>query len=286
MTSARTQERIEAITGQPVLRLHALSGGCVGDVYRVELNAGPGVVAKVGEAGSGLALEGRMLAYLREHSDLPVPDVLSAEDELLLMSLLDGSGGLNASAQTDAGEKVAALHNISSERGFGFDVDTVIGGLHQPNPWTTSWVEFFRDQRLMAMGREAHRAGRLPASTLKRLDQFCADVGRWITEPEKPSLIHGDMWGGNVLAAGGRITGFIDPAIYYADAEIELAFTTMFNTFGDLFFKSYQRQRTIRPGFFEERLDIYNLYPLLVHVRLFGGSYVASVEGTLKRFGY
>ena len=94
------------------------------------------------------------------------------------------------------------------------------------------------------------------------------------------------MWGGNVLVKGGRIAGFVDPAIYYADPEIELAFSTLFSTFGDAFFARYAELRPLRPGFFEERCDIYNLYPLLVHVRLFGGGYVGSVSGTLSRFGY
>ena len=94
------------------------------------------------------------------------------------------------------------------------------------------------------------------------------------------------MWGGNVLVREGRIAGFVDPAIYYADAEIELAFSTLFSTFGEPFFARYGEIRPMRPGFFEQRRDIYNLYPLLVHTRLFGGHYAGAVKRTLKRFGY
>ena len=100
------------------------------------------------------------------------------------------------------------------------------------------------------------------------------------------SLIHGDVWTTNVLARNGRVTGFIDPAIYYAHAEIELAFTTLFGTFDEDFLRRYEELRPIAPGFMEVRRDIYNLYPLLVHVRLFGGGYVASVESILHRFGF
>jgi len=81
------------------------------------------------------------------------------------------------------------------------------------------------------------------------------------------------------------LPGFVDPAIYYADAEVELAFATLFSTFTDPFFRRYAELRPIRPGFREARRDIYNLYPLLVHVRLFGGDYVRSVDRTLARFG-
>jgi fructosamine-3-kinase len=99
-------------------------------------------------------------------------------------------------------------------------------------------------------------------------------------------LIHGDVWTTNVLASGEEITAFLDPAIYFAHSEIELAFTKLFGTFGRSFFDHYHQLRPIEAGFFEERCDLYNLYPLLVHVRLFGGTYVASVERILKRFGF
>lgn len=282
---AETAAAIEAVTGARAVRVERLAGGCVGDVYKVLLSDGETVAAKAGGAGSGLRMEGFMLRYLAGHSALPVPAVLHEDDSLLLMSYLDGGGGLNAGAQRHAADLVAALHGVTADR-FGFPCDTVIGGLAQPNPWSGSWRTFFRDQRLMAMGNDARRAGRLPGAMMTRLEKFCAKLDRWIGEPAAPSLIHGDMWSGNVLAKDGGIAGFIDPAIYYADAEIELAFTTLFGTFSDAFFDRYQDHRPIAPGFFEERRDIYTLYPLLVHVRLFGGSYVGSVDRTLSRFGF
>jgi fructosamine-3-kinase len=177
------------------------------------------------------------------------------------------------------------LHNVRGDH-FGFERDTLIGGLHQPNPRTTSWIDFFRDQRLFYMADEAARVDQLPGHFLHRLDQFAAHLGDWLSEPVHPSLIHGDAWTTNILASGGRITGFLDPAIYYAHPEIELAFMTLFNTFGTAFFRRYNELRPIQAGFFETRCDIYNLYPLLVHVRLFGGNYVASVDSILRRFGF
>lgn len=282
---SQTTDIIERLTGALIERTSAMGGGCVGDVYKVALSDGETLVAKVGDAGSGLALEGDMLRYLSNHSSLPVPDVLHADDTLLLMTLMPAGGSLNGSAQIHAADLVAALHDVSAGT-FGFPFDTVIGGLHQPNPEMTSWLSFFAEHRLMEMGRQGLNAGRLPSGLMKRLENFAGNLTRWLEEPSRPSLIHGDMWGGNVLANEGRISGFIDPAIYFADPEIELAFTTLFSTFGNEFFSRYNEHRPLRPGFFEERRDIYNLYPLLVHVRLFGGSYVRSVDGTLRKFGF
>jgi fructosamine-3-kinase len=291
MRHTRLSERIESIVGQRPDRIFALSGGCVGDVFKAEMPSGRDLVVKLGDGSdnnphTGLALEGRMLVHLATHTALTVPKVICVDGDLLLMEALPSGGSLDGEAQRHAAPLVAALHDVTTGQGFGFEYDTLIGGLHQPNPWTASWLEFFAEQRLMYMGREAERAGRLPHSIMSRLERFASGLDRWIAEPARPSLIHGDLWSGNILSAGGRITGFIDPAIYYADAEIELAFTTLFGTFGDAFFDAYHELRPIQPGFFEERREIYTLYPLLVHARLFGGAYVDSVDRTLKRFGF
>lgn len=278
--------QIESALGQRPAALRALSGGCIGEVYRVDLAGGRAIVAKVADGlGASLDIEGQMLRYLAQHSRLPVPEVLHSSDTLLLMTFISGDSFLDDAAQRHAAELLADLHGVRGET-FGLDWDTLIGGLPQPNPPTASWLDFFRDHRLLYMGKEAARVGQLPTNFLPRLEKFGARLDRWLSEPEHPSLIHGDMWTTNILAAGGRITGFLDPAIYYAHPEIELAFSTLFNTFDAAFFRRYQELRPIPPGFFEERRDIYNLYPLLVHVRLFGGGYVGSVDRILRHFGF
>jgi fructosamine-3-kinase len=255
-------------------------------VYRVWLPDKSSIVAKVAD-GSGLKLdiEGYMLGYLREHSRLPVPAVLHSSETLLLMEFMEGSSDLDEASQRHAAEFLADLHSIRGDY-FGLERDTLIGSLPQPNPQTDSWITFFREHRLLYMGREAEGAGRLPQPMLERLMRFSEHLHRWLLEPEYPSLIHGDMWTTNILASGGRITAFLDPAVYYGHPEIELAFSTLFNTFGSAFFQRYEAIRPLPPGFFEIRREIYNLYPLLVHVRLFGSSYVVSVDRTLRKFGF
>ena len=275
------EDAIARATGSSCARMTPMGGGCIAQVYKVVLENGRTIVAKVG--GDGLALEGNMLDYLADH--LPVPGVILAEDGLLLMEHLESGGPLDGGAQVHAADLLARLHGVTHDR-FGFDKPTLIGGLHQPNGQNMSWLAFFRDHRLLYMGRQAVDAGRLPGAVLTRIEALAGRLDEWLTEPERPSLIHGDMWGGNVLCRDGRISGFVDPAIYYADPEIELAFSTLFGTFGDAFFGRYRELRPLAARFFEERRDLYNLYPLLVHVRLFGGAYVGQVERTLGRFGF
>ncbi len=282
MTSPR--KRIAAALGVASVELTPLAGGCVGEVYRVRLADGGSLVAKLGPPDGALAVEAWMLGYLAQHTALPVPEVLHASDSLLLMSHIESGDAITPAAETHAAELLAALH-AETAPAFGLERDTVIGGLAQPNPPCPAWIPFFRDHRLLYMGREALDAGRLPVEIMGRLERLAGQLDRWLEEPDRPSLIHGDMWGGNVLVRAGRIAGFVDPAIYHADAEIELAFSTLFSTFGETFFRRYDEIRPIRPGFFEVRRELYNLWPLLVHVRLFGGGYMSSVERTLAKLG-
>jgi fructosamine-3-kinase len=276
---------IEASLGERLRSARPLGGGCIGEVYKVELEDGSPLVAKVDRKGeSHLGREAYMLRYLREKSELPVPEVYHGSETLLLMEFVEGSSRFSEGAERHAAELLAALHRITAGS-YGHERDTLIGSLDQPNPPTPSWAEFFREHRLLYMARVAHEAGRLPGGDLERVERLAGRVDDLIGDPNPPALIHGDVWSANVLAKGARITAFLDPALYHADPEIELAFISLFNSFGGPFRERYAEIRPVDQAFFETRRDLYNLYPLLVHVYYFGGGYVDSVQGTLRRFG-
>ena len=178
------KQNIQQIVGTPVANLKPLVGGCIGEVYRVDLLDKTALVAKVAD-GSGVTLEpeGFMLRYLKQQSSLPVPAVIHSSDTLLLMELIEGDSHFSASAEHHAAESLADLHAVRGEQ-FGFERDTLIGGLHQPNPLYQSWIDFFRDQRLFYMAGEAARVGRLPRHFLNRLEKFGARLGGWLSEPD------------------------------------------------------------------------------------------------------
>ena len=268
-----------------MLSVRPLGGGCIGEVYRAELEEGTPLVAKVDREGeSHLEREAYMLRYLRQKSELPVPKVYHGSETLLLMEFVEGSSRFSKKAEHHAAELLARLHGITADS-YGHERDTLIGALDQPNPPTKSWIEFFRDHRLLYIALVAHEAGRLPLEDLLRVERLSEKLYELIEDPNPPALIHGDVWSANVLAREDRITAFLDPAIYYADPEIELAFISLFDSFGRPFLDRYQEIRPIRDGFFEVRCDLYNLYPLLVHTYYFGGGYLGSVRTTLDRFG-
>ncbi len=262
-----------------------MGGGCIGEVYRAELEDGTPLVAKVDRGGeSHLDREAYMLRYLREKTDLPVPEVFHGSETLLLMEFVEGTNRFSEGAERHAAELLASLHGITAD-GYGHERDTLIGNLDQPNPWTESWADFFRENRLLYAARAAHGAGRVPDGDLIRVERLADRLDDLIGRPNPPALIHGDAWSGNALAKDGRISAFLDPAIYHADPEIEIAFISLFDSFGDAFMRRYAEIRPIREGFFETRRDLYNLYPLLVHAYYFGGGYLGSVQRILERLG-
>ena len=275
---------VTAALGAPPSTLQPLAGGCVGEVYALQASDRDSVL-KLDRHGSGLLpREARMLDWLARHTALPVPRVLACNTQFLLMTRLPADGRGGARIETEAADHLAALHGIGAPR-YGFDFDTALGGLPQANPWHEDWHTFFAEHRLCAMARLAHTAGQLPATLRDGVERLAGHLDRWLGPAQPPGLVHGDLWSGNVLLHRGHISGFIDPAIHFADPEVELAFITLFSTFGEHFFARYREQRPLSPDFHELRRPLYNLYPLLVHARLFGGHYVQSVAQTLRRFG-
>ncbi len=289
MTSIPTtslQARVAQACGRDVRRMSPLHGGCVSLVYRALLVDGQQVVVKVDPGDEPtLHVEAYMLDYLARHSRLPVPRVLHAEPDLLVMDHLPGESRFTPQAEAHLAELLAELHQVQGPA-FGLERDTRIGRLPQPNGWWRSWIAFFREQRLRFLARLAVEMGRMPDHLRDRVERLADDLERWLVEPEAPALLHGDLWSQNVLALGDRITGVVDPAIYYGHPEVELAYVALFHSFGRPFFRRYQELRPLPPEFFQVRMPIYNLYPLLSHVCHFGGGYVAQVERTLAHLGY
>ena len=274
-----TARRVRSIVDAEVDAVRELEGGMIGLVERVDLADGRTLVAKTGE--TPLSVEGRMLSYLRDRG-LPVPEVYHASDELLLLEYVDGDSRVTPSVERDAAERLAALHDHTA-RGFGFPFDTLTGPVEQPNPWTDDWARFYIRHRVGLVLELGRTAGTIDDTLADRLEAAFDTIAAAIDRPVDPGLIHGDVWRTNLLASDGRIVAFLDPACYYADPEIELAYADWTDTFGEAFFDRYDEVRGIDPGFFERRRFVYRLYPLLVHVHLFGGTYKSELAETLQR---
>ena len=278
------QSSLERALNRNVRSWQPLSGGMISQVLRVELEDSESIVAKVGDGKHDLTIEAYMLRYLRQHSGLPVPAVLHVEADLLLMEFVEGRIEWEGEALRHLGELLARCHQVTSPA-YGLERDTLIGPLHQPNPQTDSWIEFFREQRLLYMIGVGRESGELPAELERRLLRMADQLERHLFEPTQPALIHGDMWKTNVIVRDGRVAGILDPALYYGHNEMELAYMTLFNGTGPEFFDAYTDQIMIEDDFFRTRRHIYNLYPLLIHLVIFGERFLQPLHETLERVG-
>ncbi|WP_135826741.1 fructosamine kinase family protein [Halorussus ruber] len=289
MDESQLSTAAEDALGVSVASESELDGGEVGRVHRVELADGRTVVAKTGD--TPLDVEAFMLSVLDDRG-LPVPEVFHADSDLLVMEYVEGDGEFGPRAERDVARLLAALHEESPRESdgrdgtYGFPRDTLSGPYRQPNPWTDSWVAFYRDQRLRFVAEKARSEGLLPAGLFDRLDALAADLDSWLPDDPASSLVHGDVWAENVVARDGEVRALLDPACYFGHAEVELAYAA-FVGFGDGFFETYDDERGIDAGFFDGRCAVYQLYPLLEHLRYFEDDHYAREIGErLVELGY
>lgn len=207
---------------------------------------------------------------LLEEAGAPVPPVLEVDADRLVMPWVDGPADWE-----HLGRTLAQVHGTTSSV-FGLDRDNLIGGLQQRNTPQSTWGGFFADTRILDHLHDPS----IPGDLADRLRTACDGPLQSLLEAHRPipSLIHGDLWAGNVVA--GR--WLIDPAVAYADREMELAFMTMFGGIPQRMFDAYLDEWPLADGW-EVRRPALRLHHLLVHVRLFGGVYVSQLAKTLER---
>ncbi len=265
-----------AALGAPDAPHRPVSGGDIHRAWRVDLPTGPAFVKSNDRPTSGMfAAEAAGLEALRGGS-LKVPKVLGQGEGWLALEWIE-AGPATPSTGAALGEGLAEQHRRSAEA-FGWATDNWIGSLPQPNRWTEDLPGFFGAQRLSA---QAAGSG-VPTSLRHALDRLIARLPD-LLPPEPPALLHGDLWGGNWTADAEGAPWIFDPAVHFGCREAELAFTRLFGGFPASFHAAYQAAWPLQPGF-AERVDLWNLYPLLVHANLFGGGYASSAGRVVRRY--
>jgi len=275
-------ERVETALDAAVRSVTELDGGLVGRVFRVEFLDRASVAAKVDD--SPLDNEARMLRWLAAETDLPVPDVYHVEPDLLVMEYVEGDGIFDERAERALADQLAALHDVSADA-YGFEFDTLSGPFMQSNPWTDSWIGFFRDQRVLPFARAAHEDGSLTDEGIARIRRLADRLDDLLVEPPAPSLVHGDLHPGNVVVADGEVQAVIDPAIYFGHDELGLAYVERSPEIGDAFLDQYRRSRSIDAGYFEGRRDVYTAFHVLENVRYFGAEVRPQLDDALDAVG-
>jgi protein-ribulosamine 3-kinase len=278
-----TGEAFTATEASPV------GGGCIHEALRLEGRTGKAtrtLFAKVNEASKGGLFESEAdgLAALRQAGAVKVPGVVAqgADDEhaWLVLEWLDLSP-LDAASAARLGRALAAQHRLPHER-FGWRRDNHIGATPQSNTESDDWQAFFRDRRLHAQLRLAAR-NRLPSRLIDRGERLLADCAAFFSSYRPvPSLLHGDLWGGNAAALHDGTPVIFDPAVYVGDREADVAMTELFGGFPRDFLAAYREAWPLDGGYATRR-ELYNLYHLLNHANLFFGDYVRRSEDTIGR---
>lgn len=260
----------------------ALAGGCINQAFRLHLVDGRLLCVKTHPSPPPgfFAAEAHGLGALGDTAAVRVPVVLAVGEHCLVLEWLDGARGPHYWAQL--GHQLAHVHQHTADT-FGFSEDNYCGLTPQPNPAMADGYGFFATARLQYQARRAREAGLLAGSDLRRVDRISERLADWV--PRQPaSLIHGDLWGGNVHCGPEGEPVLIDPAAHYGWREAELAMTTLFGGFPEAFYQAYLANSTCEPDW-ASRAGLYNLYHLLNHLNLFGESYLAAVQSVLQRYG-
>lgn len=263
-------QRVALLTGTAEAQLERLAGGDLSEVLLARRPDGRCTVAKGGPA---IAAEAAMLRFLMGVG-VPTPSVEGEHEGVLLLEHVANDGVFSPAAWRSIGEAVRLLHGRTGER-FGWPVDYRLGTVELRNRGTSEWIAFWGEQRLLSTAQVLDRPWR------ERIDRLVPRLGDLLPDDPPPSLLHGDLWQGNILVAEGRLAVLIDPACYHGHAEVDLAMLTLFDAPPADFWDAYG---TREPGW-RERRPVYQLFPALVHLRLFGAAYAPMADRLLNSLG-
>lgn len=268
-----------------IISIRSITGGSVNKSYGIyslnrsffvkvnNLDAFPNMFEK----------EKKGLDTLRGASSISVPEVLiegsfKEQAYLVLEHILPNEP--NKNYWENFGKGLSELH-LNSSSNFGLAYDNYNGSLVQVNNNEANWAKFFVENRLQVQQKQARDKGRLDSDLSRMLDKLYPKLERFFPE-EQPALLHGDLWSGNYLVNRGNPC-FMDPAVYYGHREVDLAMSLLFGGFDKKMYEVYHHHFPLEKGW-EKRVDVLNLYPLMVHVNLFGASYAQRVKSVIKHF--
>lgn len=286
MIPTEIQEKVKSFFSIRDLRFETVSGGSINEAYRFTVK-NKNYFLKYNSATRFpdiIRLEVEGLKAIAETKTIAVPDIFLYEKvgeyELLILPYLPKEAP-TFKLWENLADSLAAMHRLSALY-YGWDNDNYIGRLRQSNTKHQNFLNFFIQERLQKQLVLANQSALLGKSENLAFELLFSRLDEIIPEA-CPSLVHGDLWGGNFIAGEGQTPYLIDPSIQYNFRETDIAFTHLFGGFDKRFYEAYQSNFPLASGF-GERIAIYNLYPLLVHLNMFGKSYLSAIQTTLRKF--
>ncbi len=273
-----------ATEAQPV------SGGDLNEAWCVRLADGRQAFVKTRKqtVPGEYAAEARALGWLAEPGALPVPTVIEVHERYLVLDWIE-PGQLDEAGEERLGRGLAAVHAAGAAHfgdpfGTGDRSDGArIGSLRLPNDPAADWPSFYVQRRLEPLMRMASERRAISGACANALARVCARIDELAGPPEPPARLHGDLWWGNVLADTHGLPWLIDPSAYGGHREVDLAMLALFGRPPRRVLAAYNELHPLADGA-EDRVELWQLLPLLVHAVLFGGSYGAAVERAALRY--
>lgn len=274
---------IENHFSESVQKMAPVHGGDINQAAKITLDNGNSFFLKwnVKSPPKMFETEAKGLELLLSaETELQIPKVLLFNDHFLVLDWIEEANGTPNNSAFEFGKELAKLHQKSDEK-FGLPFDNYIGKLPQSNFRHSNWFDFFALERIEPQIKMGVESGKLNRLVLRQVENLYKQLGR-IFPVEAPALLHGDLWSGNYMFTKTGAAIF-DPAVYFGHREMDLAMTKLFGGFPAEFYKGYEEFFPLEPGF-SSRAPLYNLYPILVHANLFGGSYSRQAEDIISRF--
>ncbi|UOQ95045.1 fructosamine kinase family protein [Halobacillus shinanisalinarum] len=271
----------------PIKVMRSVSGGDINEAYYIRTNLNEYFIKINTHVPSNFfKVEALGLERIEQTYTINVPKVYhynepyEEETGILVMEWIEENRQAHSAEML--GQNLANMHKHPAKQ-FGLDQPTFIGRLTQANSWSGSWVKYYKEDRLQPQIQLAIENSPLPHRRIDKLERLTDQLGQWITHHPKPSLLHGDLWGGNYMVGPKGVPYLIDPSILYGDHAFELAFTELFGGFPPTFYVAYQEVMPL-PLEYEDIKPLYQLYYLLVHLNMFGENFGPPVDRILARY--
>lgn len=276
-------KKLEAELFQKIISVISVGGGCIGNAMKVTVENGTNYFVKSYDNKKIHEAEANGLNELKTANAIRIPRVVKFNEKFLILEFIE-SAPKSSGFSEKFGRQFANLHKMTSKK-YGYFEDNFIGSTEQINiPQNDSWAEFYFENRLMFQFRLAEKNGHSTNELKSGIKQIEKSINSIIgNSEEEPTLLHGDLWGGNYLVDQRGNPVLIDPAVYYGHREADLAMTKLFGGFDAQFYSAYQEEYPLREGW-EYRENIYKLYHILNHMNLFGGSYYNQAISLIKYY--
>ena len=288
MLNNKIKSKIENILDSQIIGMNSLSGGCISSSYKVNTKDGNSYFLKYNySSGSDMFLtEAHGLQELDKPGVITIPKVISFDKEFILLDLIESSSR-SKNFSEDFGRKFAVLHKFNNEK-YGFYEDNYIGSNPQlnipDNDEEKNWTKFYFQKRILYQFHLAEKSGNSTSDLRSSISQLENKIDLIVTDnSEKPSLLHGDLWGGNYMVDKNGFACLIDPAVYYGNREADLAMTKLFGGFDSEFYRAYNEEFPLPDGY-DYRENIYKLYHVLNHLNLFGSGYYSQAISLIKYY--